>query len=138
MASSTEDVGTRSEAPSTCGDWPASDEDEVEDAENAKEGIVQVCVLGNENVDVWNDGMYETTLVADHGVIEVESEGVENDAGIAYEIEVEYEEMPQAPEAQDVVVPPLAIFPLLRVFVPTSARTWRRLCTTSQIHSVSS
>lgn len=99
MAASADDDDMRSEAPSTCGHWTASDDEDEEEV--VVVGDV-ATLLPNENVnkiDVCESGvwhMYET--------IEVESKAV--DTGIAYEIEVEYEEMPQAQEAQDVVVPP--------------------------------
>lgn len=107
MAASVDDDDMRSEAPSTCGHWTASDDEDEEEV--VVVGDV-ATLLPNENVnkidvcesDVWH--MYETNKVEEHETIEVESKAVDN--GIAYEIEVEYEEMPQAPEAQDVVVPP--------------------------------
>ena len=108
MAASADDDDMRSEAPSTCGHWTASD-DEDEEEEVVVVGDV-ATILPNENVnkiDVCESGVghvYETEKVEEHETIEVESKAVDN--GIAYEIEVEYEEMPQAPEAQDVVVPP--------------------------------
>lgn len=107
MAASVDDDDMRSEAPSTCGDWPASDDEDEEEV--VVVGDV-ATLLPNENVnkiDVCESGvwhMYETNKVEEHETIEVESKAVNN--GIAYEVEVEYEEMPQAPEAQDVVVPP--------------------------------
>lgn len=107
MATSAEDDDMRSEAPSTCGHWTASD-DEDEEEEVVVVGDV-ATLLSHENVkqvDVCESDVmaYETTLQQEHEAIEVESKAV--DTGIAYEIEVEYEEMPQAQEAQDVVVPP--------------------------------
>lgn len=94
----------RSEAPPTCGHWTASD-DEDEEEEVVVVGDV-ATLLSHENVkqvDVCESDVmaYETTLQQEHEAIEVESKAV--DTGIAYEIEVEYEEMLQA---QDVVVPP--------------------------------
>ena len=106
VATSADNYYTRAESLSTCGHWTASDEDEEEE-------VIEVgdvaTLLPNENVkqvDVCESGVaYETKLEQKQGVIEVESEEVTN-VGIAEEIEVEYEEMSQAPEAQDVVVPP--------------------------------
>ena len=108
MAASAEDDDMRSEAPSTCGHWTASD-DEDEEEEVVVVGDVATLLSHDENVkqvDVCESDVmaYETTLQQEHEAIEVESKAV--DTGIAHEIDVEYEEMPQAQEAQDVVVPP--------------------------------
>lgn len=110
MATSADDDAARSEAPSTCGHWTASDD---EDEEEVVEVGDVATLLPNENVqqvDVCESGVpYE--LEDDPEAVEVESEVVVANTGIAEEIEVDYEEMPQAAEAQDVVVPPTRVLP---------------------------
>lgn len=94
---------TRSEAPSTCGDWPVSDEEEEEE-EVIVVGDV-ATILANDNVkqvDVCDDeNKYNTAVVEDHDVTNAESEMVTK-TRVAYEVEVEWEQMPQT---QDVLVP---------------------------------
>lgn len=106
MASmTTYDDGTLSEAPSTCSHWTASDdeEEEVIEVDDAHVAIM----LSNENVNQ-SDGVcvsgvpYETNKEK-HEAIEVKSAVANTE--IAYEIEVDWEDMPQE-EAQDVLVPP--------------------------------
>jgi hypothetical protein len=53
-----------------------------------------------------SDVLYETNKEQEHEEIEVKCEAVVGGTEIAYEIEDECEEMPQAPGAQDVLVPP--------------------------------
>lgn len=107
MASmTTYDDGTLSEAPSTCSHWTASDdeEEEVIEVDDAHVAIM----LSNENVNQ-SDGVcvsgvpYETNKEKEHEAIEVKSAVANTE--IAYEIEVDWEDMPQE-EAQDVLVPP--------------------------------
>lgn len=110
MAACVESDDTRSEAASTCGHWTApGDEDEEEEVVEEVPHAHVAIMLSHENVNQGDvcvsDVAYETNKEHEHEEVEVECEGVV-DAHIAEEIEDECEEMPQAPGAQDVLVPP--------------------------------